>query len=93
MTLDPLPVRIPALVVQLALALFLVSEVLFVPLHHRIVLGASRIDLVGKLTVLLGDADLLLQPLLLVVQLAESVFHHLGLDLLLLEVELLLELA
>lgn len=42
---------------------------------------------------LVSDANLLLQSLLLVVQLAEPVFHHLSLQHLLLELQLLRKLA
>ena len=42
---------------------------------------------------LLSNLDLLLQPLLLVVQLAQTIFKHLSLDLLLFELKLRLELA
>lgn len=77
-----------ALVVQTPLILFLLSLVLLVPLHHSLVLFSARFDLVCKLRVLLSNLDLFLQPLLLVVQLAQPIFEHLSLDLLLFELKL-----
>ena len=78
---------IPAIKVHLALTLFLVGEVHLVPIHHGLVLVASVLDLVGELAVLLGDANLFLQPLLLVMQLAQAVLHHQRLDTITLRVE------
>lgn len=63
------------------------------PVHHCIVFIASSVDLVGEFRVLLGNPNLFLQPLLLIVQLSETILKHLRLDLLLLHVELLAELA
>ena len=63
------------------------------PVHHCIVFIASSVDLVGEFRVLLGNPNLFLQPLLLVVELSETILKHLRLDLLLLHVKLLAELA
>ena len=63
------------------------------PVHHCIVFIASSVDLVSEFRVLLGNPNLFLQPLLLVVELSETILKHLRLDLLLLHVELLAELA
>ena len=82
-----------ALVVDLSLSLLLLLQIHLVPIHHGGILFSPLFDLVGELRMLLGNSDLLLQPLLFVVQLAESIFKHLGLQLFLLHMELLLELA
>ena len=82
-----------ALVVDLPLSLLLLLQIHLVPIHHGGILVSSLLNLVSELRMLLGNSDLLLQPLLLVVQLAESIFKHLGLQLFLLHMELLLELA
>ena len=63
------------------------------PVHHCIVFIASSVDLVGKFRVLLGNPNLFLQPLLLVVELSETILKHLRFDLLLFHVKLLTELA
>lgn len=63
------------------------------PIHHSLVLFSAAFHLICKLGVLLSNLDLLLQPLLLVVQLAQTIFKHLSLDLLLFELKLRLELA
>ena len=63
-------------IVELALSLFLVLEILLVPCHQSLVLITSLFDLIGKLGVFLRDSDLLLQALLLIVQLAQSVLEH-----------------
>ena len=80
------PVRLAALLVEHALLLLLILEVHLVPVHHRAVLVAPLLHMVGKLRMLLRNLDLLLQPLLLIGQLAQPVFEHLRLDLLLLHV-------
>lgn len=48
-------------------------------IHHVLVFVAATLDLVREFGVLLGDADLSLQPLLLVVQFAQPVLQHLSL--------------
>ena len=63
-------------IVELALSLFLVLEIILVPSHESLVLITSLFDLIGKLGVFLRDSDLLLQALLLIVQLAQSVLEH-----------------
>ena len=63
------------------------------PVHHCIVFIASSVYLISEFRVLLGNPNLFLQPLLLVVELSETILKHLRLDLLLLHVELLAELA
>ena len=63
------------------------------PVHHSIVLLASIVYLISEFRVLLGNSNLFLQPLFLVVELSETILKHLRLDLLLLHVELLTEFA
>ena len=80
---NTLNVGISPLIVDLALIVLLLLQVHLVPLHHTIVLIAAMLHLVSELRMLLSDSDLFLQPLLLVVQLPETIFKHLCLDLLL----------
>lgn len=72
-----LNVRISPGIVHLALSIFILLHVHFVPVHHRIVLITAISNLVSELTVFVSDPDLFLQPLFFVVQLAETVFEHL----------------
>ena len=81
------------LLINHPLLFFLPLEVHLVPIHHCGVLIASLLDLVREVGMLLGNLDLFLQPLFFIVQLSQSVLEHLRLDLLLLHVQLLLELA
>ena len=53
------------------------------PVHHSIVLLASIVYLISEFRVLLGNSNLFLQPLFLVVELSETILKHLRLDLLL----------
>ena len=80
------PIGLSPLLIEHALLLLLVLHVHLVPVHHGGVLVAPLLHLVCKLRMLLRNLDLLLQPLLLVRQLAQPVFEHLRLDLLLLHV-------
>ena len=63
------------------------------PGHHCIVFVASSVYLICEFRVLLGNPDLFLQPLFLVVKLSETILKHLRLDLFLFHVELLTELT
>lgn len=90
---DSRAVGFSALTVEHALLFFLLLHVHFVPVHHGVVIVAPLLHLVSELGVLLRNLDLLLQSLFFVVQLAEAIFEHLRLDLFLLHVQLLLELA
>lgn len=93
MCIDVLSVEITSIIVHLTLPMFIVHYVLFVPAHHIAVLIAASFDLIGKIAVLVGDSNLLLQADLLIVKFTEAIFEHLGFNLLLLELKLLLELA
>jgi hypothetical protein len=77
--LDGLAVGASPLLVQLALALFLLLQALLVPVHQGLVLLTATPDLVSEVGVLVGDLDLLLQAHLLVVELAQAVLEHLSL--------------
>ena len=90
---DAGPVSFTPLLVQHALLLLLVLEIHLVPAHHSVVLFSPRLHLISKLRMLLGNLYLFLQPLLFVVQLSKPVLQHLRLNLLLLHMQLLLELA
>ena len=50
------------------------------PIHESLILISSLLDLVCELRVFLGNLDLPLQSLFLIVQLAEAVLKHLGLN-------------
>ena len=56
-----------ALVVDLSLSLLLLLQIHLVPIHHGGILISPLLNLVSELRMLLGNSDLLLQPLLLVV--------------------------
>ena len=75
-SIDSATILVSPGIVELALSLFLVLEILLVPSHESLVLITSLFDLIGKLGVFLRDSDLLLQALLLIVQLAQSVLEH-----------------
>ena len=90
---DALHIGSSPFIVDLALVVLLLLQVHLVPLHHRFVLIASLLHLVSELRMLLSNSDLFLQPLLLVVQLPETILKHLCLDLLLFHVQLLTELS
>ena len=77
--LDCLPVRTASLQIDLALFFLLRFQVCLVPLHDCLVMVAALLHLVSEVRVLVGDADLLLQALLFVVQLAKTIFEHLRL--------------
>lgn len=87
------PVSFSSLLIDHALLFLLLLQVHLVPVHHGLIVVAPLLDLVSEFRMLLGNLDLFLQPLLFVVKLAEPVLEHLRLDLLLLHVQLLLELA
>lgn len=67
MRLDSLSVCASALVVELALPIFCLLQVILVPVHDGAVVIASVLDLVSKLRVLVCDADLFLQANLFIV--------------------------
>ena len=93
MTPDALDIVVSSLIVELALVVFLILQVHLMPGHHRIVIIASPLYLISELRVLLGNPNLLLQPLLFVMELSETIFQHLSLYLLLFHVKFLAELT
>ena len=86
---DALNIGISSLVIELPLIVFLVLQAPSVPILHCVVLISSLSDLVCELWVLLGNLDLFLQTLLLIVKFSESILQHLCLNLLLLHVKFL----
>ena len=54
-------------------------QILLVKVHHRGIILTALLHLVSKLRVLVGDADLLLQSNLLILELAEAIFEQKGL--------------
>lgn len=88
-----MPASITPLLVELALCIFLVKQVLFVPIHETVIIFASLSDLIGKLTMFVGNIYLLLKSDLFIIQLAKAVLEHVSLNLLLLHLHSLLELA
>lgn len=76
---DLLPVLLTPLLVYPALLLLSIFDEFLVSFLIEPVLISAILDHVGKLRVLVGNSYLLLQPKLLIVQLADPVFHHLGL--------------
>ena len=67
------PVSSLTLIVELPLHIFLTLKVLLMPVHQSLIIISSLLDLICKLRVLLGNLDLPLQALFLIVQLAEAV--------------------
>ena len=67
MVVNTLSVCTSTLKVQLSLHVFLVLEIVLMPVHKGIVIISPILDLISKLRVLLGNSDLLLQALLFVV--------------------------
>ena len=93
MSVDTLKICLFTLEIQFSLSLFLFFQIGLVPFHHCIILVSSLFDLISELGVLLRYPDLFLQPLLLVMQLTETILKHHCFLLLLFHVKFLLELA
>ena len=81
MRLDTLSVSVTSHLIELALPLFLIRQVLLVPVHHGVVLISTISNLIGEFAVLVGDSDLLLQADLFIVKFTKTVLQHLGLEL------------
>lgn len=79
MRFDRLPIGTSSFQIGLTLFVLLGFQVRLVPIHHGSVVVATLLHLVSEVRMLIGDADLLLQALFFVVQLAKAIFEHLSL--------------
>ena len=63
-------------IIQLTLLLLLGMQVLLVPVHQGLIFLATLLHLISEFGVFLSDANLLLQTLLFIVQLAKAILKH-----------------
>ena len=66
-------VSVSTLIVELPLHVFLALKVALMPIHQSLIFISSGLYMICELRVLLGNLDLPLQSLFLIVQLAETV--------------------